>query len=606
MSIREVLAALGDRAKAKGPNHWMARCPAHDDRRESLSITLKDDGRVLAKCFAECPTEAIIDALGLKMGSLFADDVEVVESLPASKWPVTATYLYHDEAGKVRFMVQRRTSPDSGKKTFVQSAADSHGGWKTGTGCMDGVRRVPYKLPELLASKGLVLVAEGEKDVDNLAKLGLTATTNAGGAGRWDPEWAQYFEGRTVVILPDNDDPGRKHAEDVRSSLEGVASSVSVLELPGLMKKGDVSDWLASGGTKERLLALVATASFSGFRSAAERLYGERDERLSEAGSVLTYGVQYLDDATSGIASHDLVLLGAKTGVGKTALATICALANARAGKRVYFFALEAERREIERRMKWTHISELYFARTHPYDRVPIRYIDWRNGKLERVVGSLEKDAEALTLEATKNLFTFYRTNSFADGDFGKHVASVREAADLVVLDHFHYLDSDDREQNRAHEVAAKGIRDTGLMAGVPVLMVAHTRKTDRRTEGIVPQLDDFMGSSHLSKVVTMAVMLAPAYAVPSADKHIWPTFIHVPKLRGDSSVSRYVGLVGFDARTNSYRPKYQVGRFADSGAKFVELAPDDWPDWATGATDGSRMSRGDAGLSAAEEDSER
>jgi len=581
MSIREVLAALGDRAKPRGPNHWMARCPSHDDRQASLSITLKDDGRVLAKCLAECPIETVIDALGLKMGSLFADDVEVVESLPPSKWPVTATYLYHDETGKVRFMVQRRTSPDSGKKTFVQSASDGRDGWKTGTGCMDGVRRVPYKLPELLASKGPVFIAEGEKDVDSLAKLGLTATTNAGGAGRWDPEWSSYFKGRTVVVLPDNDDPGRKHAEDVRSSLEGVAASVSVLELPGLMKKGDVSDWLASGGTKERLLALVATASFSGFRSAAERLYGERDERLSEAGAVLTYGVQYLDDATSGIASHDLVLLGAKTGVGKTALATICALANAKAGKRVYFFALEAERREIERRMKWTHISELYFARTHPYDRVPIRYIDWRNGKLDRLVGKLEKDAEAMTLEATKNLFTFYRTNSFADADFGKHVAQVREGADLVVLDHFHYLDSDEKEQNKAHERAAKTIRDTGLMAGVPVLLVAHTRKTDKRTEGLVPTLEDFMGSSHLSKVVTQAVMIAPAFDVPPPDKHTWPTYIHVAKLRGDSSVSRYIGIASFDVRQNMYLRDYQVGRLGNGGSTFVELAPDDMPGWA-------------------------
>jgi hypothetical protein len=61
------------------------------------------------------------------------------------------------------------------------------------------------------------------------------------------------------VIIPDNDEPGHKHAEQVRESLTGIARSVTVLELPGLPEKGDVSDWLKDHD-KDDLLALVEQA----------------------------------------------------------------------------------------------------------------------------------------------------------------------------------------------------------------------------------------------------------------------------------------------------------------------------------------------------------
>lgn len=582
MAIGEVLRALGDRARPNGQDRWMSKCPAHDDRMASLSMSLGQDGRVLLKCHAGCNVEAIVSAAGLEMEDLFAEKETATESLPPSQWPVTAEYVYRDEAGEALYRALRKTSPDSGKKTFVQQAADGWGGWKGGAGCMDGVRRVPYRLPELLATKegDTVFVVEGEKDVENLAKVGIVATTNAGGAGKWDKGWAPIFTGRRVVVIPDNDEPGEKHAEDVRSSIGGATR---ILRLPGLLKKGDVSDWLAAGGTKERLLALAAQSAPAGFQASPERLAGEREERLAEGRRLLTYGVRFLDDATMGIAPHDLVLIGAKTGVGKTALATTCALANARAGKRVFFFALEADRREIERRMKWTFISDLYYANADRFGRRAIRYLEWRRGLLDMVVGRYEDEADALARKAMRNLLTFYRENSFAASDFGKHVEQVRDEADLFVLDHFHYLDSSDEQQNRAAESAAKIIRDTCLMAGVPGILVAHTRKADKRTEGIVPTIDDYMGSSHLSKVVTAAIMMAPAHSRPTEDKRVWSTFIHVAKLRDDSTVNRYVACIGYDTRTNGYLPGYEVGKLGLAG-EFIEIPPADYPDWATGA----------------------
>ena len=121
------------------------------------------------------------------------------------------------------------------------------------------MRKVLYRLPELLAADPTqtVFVVEGEKDADRLAGLGLVATTNVGGAGKWKPEYSEALRGRNVVILRDNDEAGRLHAEKVSTDLQGVAASVKVLLLPDLPEKGDVSDWLDAGGSAEKLLALV-------------------------------------------------------------------------------------------------------------------------------------------------------------------------------------------------------------------------------------------------------------------------------------------------------------------------------------------------------------
>jgi 5S rRNA maturation endonuclease (ribonuclease M5) len=117
-----------------------------------------------------------------------------------------------------------------------------------GTGCMTGVRRVLYRLPELCDgnSREPVIVVEGEKDVDNLAAIGIVATTSSGGAGRWDRTDSTPLHGRLVTVIPDNDESGCNHARDVCRSLAGKALDVRVLMLEGLPHKGDASDWIES------------------------------------------------------------------------------------------------------------------------------------------------------------------------------------------------------------------------------------------------------------------------------------------------------------------------------------------------------------------------
>jgi hypothetical protein len=134
-------------------------------------------------------------------------------------------------------------------KSFAQERPDGRGGWKWGG--VPPAQRVPFKLPELIEAIGLgktIFVVEGEKAVLVLAKHGIPATCSPGGAGKWPKHFARWFTGANVVVLADNDEPGRKHAEQVRANLAPMAASVRAINLPGLPPGGDVFDFLAAGG----------------------------------------------------------------------------------------------------------------------------------------------------------------------------------------------------------------------------------------------------------------------------------------------------------------------------------------------------------------------
>ena len=163
----------------------------------------------------------------------------------------SAVYDYTDEDGNVLYQVVRFEP-----KEFRQRRPDGKGGW---VWSVKDVRQVPYRLPQLLDAPGdkPVFVVEGEKDVLRLESLGLVATCNAGGAGKWSEALSEPFVRRRVVILADNDEPGHKHADKVCRALRLAEAQVRVLCLPGLLPKGDVSDWLDAGGTVEKLLQLV-------------------------------------------------------------------------------------------------------------------------------------------------------------------------------------------------------------------------------------------------------------------------------------------------------------------------------------------------------------
>jgi hypothetical protein len=261
----DVLAAF--RAKKAGrPQTWIARCPLHEDRCPSLSLWLVDGGRKLCLGCWSCRARAggghgykrdILAWAGLRMGDLFADrHRENGGAQPHVQPKAVAVYPYTDEHGevlyeKVRYEPGRRPGE---KKEFKQRRPDGCGGHVWGLG---SVRRVPYRLPDLVRCPSLpVLLLAGEKDVETFYSLGLagalaTCTTEGEGSG-WglDSPYPDYFRGRRVVVIPDEDSTGLTHARNVVGALvmAGVAA-VRLVRLPGLEYRDrggpDLSDWVA-------------------------------------------------------------------------------------------------------------------------------------------------------------------------------------------------------------------------------------------------------------------------------------------------------------------------------------------------------------------------
>ena len=230
----------GGQVLCPGPNH------SADDR--SLSVTLGDNGDLVVNSFAGDDPIVCKDYVRERCG------------LPAwkpngqtngsTRPRVIAEYVYKLAYGSPYLRVARTDT-----KQFWQSHWDGKQ-WVKGKPAGE---KIPYRLPELAAATE-IFVTEGEKDADRLASLGFAATTSSEGAGKWRAELNKHFKGKDVVILPDNDGPGRKHAQDVAGNLYGVAASVRVLELPGLPEKGDVSDWLDAGNLPENLKHFVEKA----------------------------------------------------------------------------------------------------------------------------------------------------------------------------------------------------------------------------------------------------------------------------------------------------------------------------------------------------------
>lgn len=242
--VQHVLSQL-ENVRPNGSG-WNACCPAHASQgRQSLSVSIGEDGKLLMYCHAGCSFEQITSRLSLPPR----------EARSRTESRIVATCDYLDEAGDLLFQVVRY-EPKTFKQRRPDPASPNEWLWK-----MDGCRRVLFRLPEILAAVRdgrSIYVAEGEKDVLSLVAVGLDATCNAGGAGKWRDEYSESLRGANVIIVPDNDESGRKHARQVARSLAGIAASVKILALRGSGK--DVSDWIAAGGTREQLEELAAGA----------------------------------------------------------------------------------------------------------------------------------------------------------------------------------------------------------------------------------------------------------------------------------------------------------------------------------------------------------
>ncbi len=292
MTPVELLLSKLPNAKRQG-KEWAARCPAHEDKRPSLSISEGEGGRALVHCHAGCAPEEITTALGLRLSDLMPDAParpspmpkrkptmkttaptpktyatanEAVAELERQYGPRSALWTYRDASGEPVGVVVRWNLAD-GKKT-IRPVSKTTTGWTIGA--MPSPRPL-YGLPDLLKRTGeTVYVCEGEKAADAAAKLGLLVTTSPHGSKSASKADWTTLAGREVVILPDHDEAGAKYVGDVAGILAKLtpAATVRIVKLadawPDLGDGGDMADVVETGedadAIKAKLAGLVKTS----------------------------------------------------------------------------------------------------------------------------------------------------------------------------------------------------------------------------------------------------------------------------------------------------------------------------------------------------------
>lgn len=453
--------------------------------------------------------------LDLVMRQLRCERAEAVEWLEARRYiperqPVNgkakapafgniiAKFDYLDENGERLFQVCKLDPPTPAR--FMQRREDA-GRWVWN---VRGVRRVPYRLPDLLARDGsMVVIAEGEKDVDRLWAAGIPATCNPGGAGKWHDDYSRFLRDADVVIVPDNDAAGRKHRDVVGAALAEVAASVRVLDLPGLPEKGDVSDWFDAGGDRDAFL----------------RLMDERARPWLAAGETAPLHATPYDPADVAalkprrwVYGHLCIrkyvsLIGAPGGIGKTAytIAAALAIATGRAlmgepvhdAGPVWLYNLEDDRDEMLRRVA----AAMKF---HNVDDDDVRGRLFIDSGREQPLCIARRDRDTLIVSPQK----------------AEIVAEIR-ARGVVALFIDPFVKSHRLEENKNEQIdfAASLWASVADEADCSVVQVHHFKKG-----GVSGESDAFRGASALIDAARSAISLqtmtkdeAELFAVPPA-----------------------------------------------------------------------------------------
>ncbi|MBS1830567.1 MAG: DUF927 domain-containing protein [Acidobacteria bacterium] len=253
--IRRFYAQRLPKLKAHG-KEWRGPCPIHKGTRDSFAVNAATGQ---AYCHSECArgwsmVELEAELAGFDTAQACKEIAKLVRRSETTNGHgangtgrrIVATYPYVDEAGVVLFEVVRFDPKDFRQRRSING---KH------VYSLGDVRRVVFRLPQVIAANE-VLIVEGEKDVLSLEKLGFIATTSPMGAGKWRTEYAEHFAGKRVVIIPDNDAPGEKHAAEVLRSVEPVAREAMIVRLP----EKDATAWIENGGTFASLRAFIDEA----------------------------------------------------------------------------------------------------------------------------------------------------------------------------------------------------------------------------------------------------------------------------------------------------------------------------------------------------------
>lgn len=460
IATEDLLGRLhGVKRTSKG---WSAQCPAHEDRRASLSVAEGADGRVLVYCHAGCDLERILEALQVEVKDLFPDDHK-------GGGEIVATYDYTDEQGQVLFQVVRLYPKD-----FRARRPAPNGEWEWS---LAGTPRVLYRLPEVrraVEAGRRVFVVEGEKDVHTLAAWGLCATCNPGGAGKWPSECSEGLRGAHVVIIPDNDEAGCQHAELVTRALTGVALDVMVVRLPGLDAKGDVTDWARSGGTVEKLKELVTQPPLpDGVINLVDAIRGVSTWATRPMPRGIDYPWPGVTALTRGMRPTWLSFMAGYPGHGKTAASIETAVSAARQGRQVLLVSLEMSSDEIAIR-----VGQRFGLDTC------------------RLYGGKAEETDRYAFELAEGM-PYHRNINIAYRGSLAEIEEVTKAMkpDLIIVDYLQLMDigKDSRVEGTTRN--SHGLKRLAQKYGCAVLCLSQLSRPQERVKAYTPGIFDLRDS---------------------------------------------------------------------------------------------------------------
>lgn len=501
--------------KITSHREWRGPCPVHQGDRDSFSVNAETG---LATCHSQCARGWDLVSLEMELSGLDFPKAKaaVFQTVgrPELAWEdrdIEAAYDYRDEHGELRYQVVRRF----GKK-FQQRRPNGQGGWIWGLG---GVAPLPFNLPKIMKAQ-LVAVVEGEKDAQNLTRLGgMPATCNSGGAGNFKPDLARHFTGKDVAVFSDNDEAGRKHAVMVARLLHPVAKSVRIVEIPGLPLKGDVSDFIVKGGTLDQLNALYVKASPwspewdfpASLPHENERYVRSLTDEIEVAGGpnefwnlakftgIPTPFTKLNRMLAGGMRDGEVYVIGGNQASGKTSLALQFALAAMRAGLGVLMFSMEMNHRSVFQRLCGIHAR-----------------VDLAKFREAQIAGASAKD-ERLRLAKAMNEIAGWKllvsTKAAVTPEYivseTKRLAQ-RSPVNLVIVDHMQLMAAD-RETRGDYEkftAISRAMKQTAMEVGVPLVLASQTSRSNSREHRAELDVADLRGSGAIEEDAAAVFLL--------------------------------------------------------------------------------------------------
>lgn len=301
----------------------------------------------------------------------------------------------------------------------------------------------------------------------------------------------------------------------------------------------------------------------------------EKMEALNDAR--IPWGLSFLDDCLGGVYPDDLIVIGAGTGVGKTELAFQTALAGVDSGlDPVVLYALEAEFGEVSSRLAFKELAK----------RVKNKRMDfagWWRGAWKQETREHWDEVQAALEPRLSKLHTLYKSGEFGNAELVKQLEGVANTAKMVVLDHVHVIDHDDRRELAGQTKTMRILRDFALVSHIPVVAISHVRKKSQYERNrIMPTRDDLHGSSNLSKPATGIIMVARDWQGGRPEPHLSPTFIKVDKDRRGRETP-FVARMYYDMSAGVYLPDYRLGtiQWRDRQLQWEPVPPRKLPYWA-------------------------